>query len=160
MKEPLRSCPDFVEDRALKQRLSDPLRNAAVQLAFHHHRIDDVAEVIDRDVADHGRRPGLRTDLDLRDMTAVRTRRRAAAKNVVDIECRRQAGRQISLSLEPRRKLDEPDGAVRAGDTELSRVELDIRVGSFEQMRRRHASLLDHLRCRLEERGAARHQRA
>ncbi len=56
----------------LPQRLADPLCDAAMGLSVHHHRIDRAADIVDRGVIDELQRAGLRVDLDLADVGAVR----------------------------------------------------------------------------------------
>src|SRR5216683_2771773 len=60
-----------VVGHALVQRLSNALRDAAVDLPRHQHRIDGDADVVDRGVAHHTADAGLRIDLDFADMGAV-----------------------------------------------------------------------------------------
>ena len=64
----------LVVDAALEHRLADALREAAVHLALDDHRIDDVAEVVDRDEALDLACAGVRVDLDLADVAAGRDR--------------------------------------------------------------------------------------
>ncbi len=57
MNEPVTSCPSLVVDGAFQQRLADALGDAAMDLAFDDHRVDDDAEVVHRRPAvDLGRR--------------------------------------------------------------------------------------------------------
>ena len=58
----------------LVQRLADALDDAAMRLARDHQRVDDDAEVVDRHVAHHLGMAGLRLDLHLADVAAVRDR--------------------------------------------------------------------------------------
>ena len=55
-----------VVDRAFQQRLADALRDAAMHLALDDHRIDEVAEIVDRRPAVDRDDAGFRIDLDLR----------------------------------------------------------------------------------------------
>ena len=71
MNEPERSWPSPVVDAVLEHRLAEALRDAAMDLAVHDHRIDDGADVVDRPVADELDAPGFGIDLDLADMHAV-----------------------------------------------------------------------------------------
>ena len=48
MNEPDTSWPLAVVDAVLAHRLAEALREAAVDLAFHDHRIDHGADVVDR----------------------------------------------------------------------------------------------------------------
>ena len=61
-------------DAMLEQRLAEPLRDRAHGLAVHDHRVHSAADVVDRDIAHQNRLPGLRVDLDLAYMAAVRPR--------------------------------------------------------------------------------------
>ena len=62
--------PLVVVDRLLPERLRDALRDAAVHLAVDDLRVDHVAHVVDRDVADEVGRAGLRVHLDDRDVAS------------------------------------------------------------------------------------------
>lgn len=59
---------------AFEQRLAQTLGDAAVYLAFDDHRIDDVAEVVDRDELNDRGLAGFRIDLDLAHIRAGRIR--------------------------------------------------------------------------------------
>ena len=59
-----------VIDHLLAQGLADALDRAAVELAAHDHRIDDPADIVDRDIGDDLDGAGLRIDLDLADMSS------------------------------------------------------------------------------------------
>ena len=61
-------------DGALPERLADALGDAAVELAVHDHRVDLVADIVDRDVPDELDDAGLLVDLDDRDVRAERPR--------------------------------------------------------------------------------------
>ncbi len=65
-----------VVDLVLDQRLADALHHAAVDLAAHDHRIEHAAEIVDHEVAVDHDLAGLRIDLELADMRAVRMARR------------------------------------------------------------------------------------
>ena len=71
----------LVVDRLLVERLRDPLRDAAVDLAVDDHRIDDLADVVDGDVAQQLNVAGL--GVDLHD-GGVRAARPAEVRRVVD----------------------------------------------------------------------------
>ena len=62
------------------QRLADALHRAAMHLAGEQQRIERGAEIVDDDVADDLGRAGVRIDLDLGDMGAVRIGRRLGAE--------------------------------------------------------------------------------
>ena len=55
----------LVVDRVLQQRLADALGDAALHLALDDHRVDDAADVVDRDEVHHLDDAGVRVDLDL-----------------------------------------------------------------------------------------------
>ena len=61
-----------VERGVLPQRLRDALRDAAVQLPVDDRRVDDVADVVHRDVAEQRRLPGLGVHLHHRGVRAER----------------------------------------------------------------------------------------
>ena len=65
----------LVEGDLLEQRLRDALGDAAVDLALDQHRVRDAPRVVDRDVTDQVRQPGLGVDLDDREVGAERVRR-------------------------------------------------------------------------------------
>src|SRR6202049_1900863 len=73
---------------ALIQRLADALRDAAVNLPRHQHRIDGDADVVDRGVAHHAGDAGFGIDLDLADMGAVGPARSVDHALAVDAEPR------------------------------------------------------------------------
>ena len=55
----------------LEQSLTDPLGNAAVDLAVNDERVHRAPDIVDRGVADDIDSPGFRIDLDLADLRAV-----------------------------------------------------------------------------------------
>ena len=55
----------------LPQRLADALGDAAMHLALHQHRVEDLADIVHRGVARDLDRAGLGIDLDLGDVAAV-----------------------------------------------------------------------------------------
>src|SRR6185437_14352992 len=80
--------PFGIIGHALVEGLPDALHDAAMHLPRHQHRIDDAAHVIDRGVPHHTRDAGLRIDLDLADMSAVRPARAIHLTLAVDREPR------------------------------------------------------------------------
>src|SRR6185295_14819038 len=72
--------------RALHQALADALHHAAVDLALDQQRIHDEPEVVHRAVAHHLDLAGVRIDLDLRHVAAVRERRWNDFGDVADIQ--------------------------------------------------------------------------
>src|SRR5260221_7319516 len=77
-----------VVGHALIQRLSDALRDAAVHLPRHQHRIDGNADVVDRGVANDLADAGLRIDFDFADMRAVRPARPVDLAFAIDAQPR------------------------------------------------------------------------
>ena len=67
----VREVAVLVVDRLLVERRRDALRDAAVHLAVDDQRVDDRADVVDRDVADEPRVARLRVDLDDRRVGAA-----------------------------------------------------------------------------------------
>ena len=64
----------------LKESLANALHDPAVDLALEQERVDGAAEIVDHRIAFNGNCPGIRIDLDLDDVAAVREslcRRRA-----------------------------------------------------------------------------------
>ena len=60
--------PGGVVDAVLARDLPDALNDAAVELPFEQHVIQDPPAIVDRGVVQDGERPGVRVDLDLRDV--------------------------------------------------------------------------------------------
>ena len=63
--------PVAVIDGHLHERLADSLDDAAVQLTLDDQRVDDGAEIIDRDVFHHLDHAGLGVELDFADVASV-----------------------------------------------------------------------------------------
>ena len=63
----------------LHQRLAEALRDAAVDLAAHDHRVEHAAEIVDHEIAVDHDFAGLRIDLQLAHVRAVRMVRRIGA---------------------------------------------------------------------------------
>jgi len=61
-------------DDLLAEHLAEPLRDATMGLPVDDHRVDDGADIVDCHVADYRHHAGLRIDLDLADMAAIRKR--------------------------------------------------------------------------------------
>ena len=143
----------------LHQRLADALRDAAMQLAFDDHRVDDGAEVADAGVAHDPRHAGVRIDLDFRDMAAIGEGRRRVLGGVIDVERIGHALRHLALA-QPLRQFHDADRAVGAGDGEAAVAEFDVAFGGFHQMRRRLLALGDDQRRGFDDRRAGRGDRA
>ena len=67
--------PTVVDD-LLHQRLAQPLRHAAVDLALQSDRVHHRADIVDHDVADDLQRAGIGVDFDLADVAAIGKPRR------------------------------------------------------------------------------------
>ena len=77
----------LVIDRLLHVSLADALHDAAMELTFHDHRIDQRAEIIDAGIVDEFDKAGLRIDLDFGDVAAIGIGRRArSVADVYDVE--------------------------------------------------------------------------
>ncbi len=116
--------------------LCDAHGDAAVELALDQHRIDHVADVVDRVIAHDLDRAGRLVDLDFDDMAAVRIGALAAVVSAALEDAGFHAGRQ---RLEVERALGDfgdVDGLVGAGDRELALLEHDVVLGGFERVRR------------------------
>ncbi len=131
--------PGFpVIDDLLHQRLAQPLRDAAMDLALQAERVDHRADIVDHDVARDVERTGIGVDLDLANMAAIGigvvVGREGAGLVQPGFEARRQAA-----GLERRLgDLGDADAPVGAGDREVAAIvadrELDVDIGRFEQM--------------------------
>jgi hypothetical protein len=88
-----------------------------MHLSRHQHRIDGNADVVDRGVTHHTGNAGLRIDLDLADMRAVRPARTIDLALAVD----RQFCAVLLL-----RKLEQADAAVGAGHGEDTIAIFDV----------------------------------
>src|SRR6201981_23449 len=110
----------------LIERLPDALRNAAMLLAVDDHRIQHLPEIINHHVAVDRDLTGLRVDLDLDRMRAVRMAwrlgRMTAGAFEPDAElCHRPHRREGCL-----RYFNEWNGLVGAGNREGAVLELDV----------------------------------
>src|SRR5580704_5405143 len=95
-----------VVDGLFHQRLADALYDAAVELAFNDERIDDDAEVVDTGILGDLDDSGLRIDLDLGDMAAVRVGRRAGSvADMGDVERLWRVRRRLRAVIELFRQL-------------------------------------------------------
>ena len=147
-----------IEDDPLHDRLTDALRGAAMDLAIDDHRIDDAADIVDRDIALYAHRAELGIDLDLGRRGAVgigvkpradRCRRRQGAAQRIG----RAWGERVGCDLE------QPKRAIRARDSEAPVSEDEIALGDFEPV---GGELLaardDGVRCPHENRAAQSHR--
>ena len=145
----------------LEHRLAQSLRDAAVHLALHDHRIDDVAEVVHRGEPVDAHAAGLRVDLDLAHVAA---RRVGEVGRVVE-RVLVQAGlelveRVVVRHIGRERHLAEGLLLVGARDLEHAAVVLDVVLGCLEQVGGDLLAFGDDLVERLHDRRAADRDRA
>src|SRR5262249_21201911 len=133
-----------VVDTVFAHRLAEPLRDAALDLAVHDHRIDHGADVVDAPIAEDLYFAGVAIDLDLAGVRAVAPGevRRVVDRAVLQPELLgRIAGRVVGDAGD----LAQRDAAVGAGNSEASLLEGDIAGRGFQQMCGNPLALLDHL---------------
>src|SRR5579872_2376770 len=111
---------------AFVERLAYALRDAAMYLPRHKHRIDGDADVIDRRITDHARDTGVRIDLDLADMRTVRPARAVGLAFAVD-------GKPRAIFLFG--DVEQADMLVGADNRERAVAILDILNGRFQHLR-------------------------
>jgi hypothetical protein len=135
----------------LAERLADALDGAAVELAAHDHRVDDAADIVRRGVGDDVDDAGLRVDLDLADMTAVRPARPVHGARRVDEDA------VLGLTVG---ELEEADTAVGADDPEDTLAVFDVGFGRLERLAGELPSRLDRHLGGVVDRRAGGEQRA
>src|SRR5581483_5219352 len=130
-----------IVDAAFEQRLTDALRESAVHLSFDDHRIHDAAEIVDGGETHDARLPGLPVDLDLADVRAGGEReiRRIVERGLV--ETRLELVERIVMR-NVRRERDFAEGFTAIARVERAVPELDVVLGSFEEIRGDPAPLL------------------
>src|SRR6516164_7744889 len=143
----------------LAQRLADPLDDAAMRLAVDQRRVDHDAEIVDEGIANDVDRAGLRVDLDLGDVAAVRKGRGRAVADVLYVKALRQPGRQFQPGMELFGQFHQTDRAVGPNYREPARAKFDVGDRRLQHMRGDLSTLLDDLLARLDDRRAARHHR-
>ena len=84
---------------SLTKRLPNPLRQTALYLPDRQHRIDQVAVVVNGDIAQQFDGTGLRIDLDLRRLTAVRKGKRYVLVEDKSVEAAIPASAATSAKL-------------------------------------------------------------
>ena len=138
-------------EHVFAERLADSLDRSAIQLSAHDHRIDHAPDVVDRDIGHDLHRPGLRIDLDLRDVRAVWPAWSAYRAGGIDINTpvRLAAG-----------QLEQADGSIRPGDPEHSLGILDVGSGRLQRLRRQIASIRHRHFRRVIDRRSGGEQRA
>ena len=110
------------------QRLAGALHDAAMELALDQQRVDHVADIVNRGVADEAHLAGVGVDLDLADVAAVRIGA-FAAREGAGFE---QAG--LGAARQPRRHergagdLGEAYGLIGAGDREAAVLRIRCRA--------------------------------
>ena len=77
-----------------EQRVADPVRDAAMDLAVDDHRIDQVSGILQRVILDDAHLAGLHVDLDLGHVAAVGVGQIVDAELPVGLEPRLDAGRE------------------------------------------------------------------
>src|SRR5713101_3986894 len=140
-----------VVGHALVQRLSNALRDAAVNLPRHQHRIDGDADVVDRGVANDLADAGLRIDFDFADMRAVRPARPVDLAFAVDAQPR---------AFFVLGDIEHTDPLVGADHREHAVAIFDVLDRGLQQVRRLLARFRDQIVARYRYRGAADKQRA
>src|SRR4029077_6139262 len=94
--------------------------DAAMDLALEADRVDDLADVINDDVADDLQRAGIGVDLDLTDMAAIGIGGVVRGEGAGLVEAAFEAWRQAA-GLERRRgDVGDDDAPVGAGDREIA----------------------------------------
>src|SRR5207302_1978251 len=136
----------LIVDRLLIQGLADALRDAALDLSFDDHVIDDAADVVATDEARELDLSGLGIEFDLANLGAVGPGRRRGRLG------RRYAERLLRLA---RRELSEPDGAVGAGNPEGAVAILDVARRRLERLRGKLLAARNSLAARRHDRRAA-----
>ena len=116
-----------IEDGVLVKRLADPLDDAAMDLAFEQERVQGDAEIVDDDIGHDLRLAGVRVDLNLADMGAVRVGglgRRPFMRR----------GQAVGTGLFAACEVGEGDGAVGAGDAHGALRKLEIGDAGLERI--------------------------
>ena len=124
-----------------------------MDLACEQQRIEGLPEIVDHPVAQDARYAGLRIDLHLGEMGAVRECRRRRREGIL-------GGEAAPPRLGVAGKLGERDCAVGAGDARRAVGELEIAGGSLQRPGGNLLDLHGELLGRAGERGAAARDRA
>ena len=145
-----------VVDAVLAQRLAQALRQAAVDLAFDDHRVDDVAEVVAGGEAVDAHDAGGGVDLDLADVAAGRVGEVARIVEGVLVEARLElVVREVVRHVGGERDARERHALVGARHLEDAVLEHHVGVGRLHQVGGDLLALGDDLVQRLDDRGAA-----
>ena len=137
-------------DRMLHQRLTDALGNAAVQLPFDDHRIEDPAGVMHHDIGQQLGRTGFRIDLNLTDMATIREGAGRRLKRFHGLQ--RRVGNASGF-----RDCLERNRAVGPHDAILAVRKVDVLLGRLERGGGKPPALLDQRTERHLERGTIDH---
>ena len=145
----------LVVDGTFEERLTDALGDAAMNLAFDDHRVDDHPEIVHRRPALDLGHARVGVDLYLADVDAGRE---GEVGGIVERSLL-QAGLQILArelvgDVGLQRDFAEGQRPVGAGHAEPAVLELDVALGRFEHMGRHLLALGDHL---VERLGDGRH---
>src|SRR5579863_5369105 len=152
--------PAVVINHLLHERLTDALHYAAVELAGDNHRIDHRTEIIDAAILYHFDGAGVRIDLDLGDMTAIRKGPSAGAvADMNDVERLRSVGGQVKAAVQFLRELHDRNRTVGADDNEFAMLERDVGRSGFEHIACEMLAPFDNLGSAFNDRGAAVHDR-
>src|SRR5262249_43087517 len=127
------------------QGLADPLHDAAMRLTIDQKLVDDDPEVIDEGVFYHLGPSGVRINLDLGNVAAIRESGGRAVINIRDIQALRQIGRQLQAGMDPAGQLHNADRPVGTGNHEPARTELNVGHRGLKYMRGDLPTGLDHL---------------
>src|ERR1700723_4143720 len=122
---------------AFIERLADTLRDAAMHLPRHQHRVDGDTDVVHRGVAHHARDAGLRIDLDFADVRPVRPARAVGLAFAVD-------GKPRASFLFG--DVEQADMFVGADDGERAVAILNVLDGSLQHLRCLLAGLRNQIR--------------
>lgn len=146
----------FVVDAAFEQRLAYPLSQTPMDLTFHDHRIDHLAEVVDRGETRDAGFARFGVDLDFAD---VRARWECEVRRIVKrrfVQSRFEFVQWVVVRhIGRQRDLRERDVAIGACDGELAVLEFDIGFGCFEQVGGDLLAFRDDLVHRAHDGGAA-----
>eukprot|EP00043_Microstomoeca_roanoka_P002426 m.38320 g.38320 ORF g.38320 m.38320 type:complete len:1021 (-) comp11478_c0_seq1:708-3770(-) len=153
--------PVLVIDTAFQKRLTDPLRDAAMDLAFDDHRVHHIAEIVGRGEGEDLDLAGLGVDLDL---AAIGARGIGEVGRIVEgrlFQPRLHGFEGVVMRHIGRQRDARPvHRLVGARDGELAVGQLDIRFRGFKQVSRDLLGLVDHLVGGLDQSRAAHGQRA
>ena len=145
----------FVIDHPFSEHLTEPLSDAAMDLSFDHHLVDDIAHVIDGGVADHIDLAGFGIDLDLADMAAIGKGHLGRDELLGRIQPAIEFCGQIHV-LDAICQFKNADLPVGPLNPEPSRIELHIGCRRLEHMPGERLAFLDG-RIATHRHGAARH---